>query len=236
MTNRRIRESWAASLNPFADAYGLVVLLLLAILVVPVITGANREATAIAVAILGGATAVISLAASSVPLWMSSASALFALASVVTVVLLDRPNALITISFLGLAAAMTFSPVAILNRIVRHRRVTPRTVLGAVAVYLQIGVAFAIVFLELAVQQPDAFPAVSDPSFGTFLYFSFITINTVGYGDIVPVEELGRTLSIFEALIGQIFLVVVVARVVALLGPGPAERARTPEEPPPAQP
>ncbi len=64
------------------------------------------------------------------------------------------------------------------------------------------------------------------PYFGTFQYFSFITLNTVGYGDIVPVDNVGRTLSIFEALIGQIFLVVVVARVVALLGPGPAREGR----------
>jgi Ion channel len=232
----RLRQSWAQSLNPFADAYGVVVLLLLAILLAPVFTAGNADLAVITVALLGGATAVISFSASAVPIWASSATALFAISAAVLTLFSRTPGVLVSVSFLGLGVAMMLAPVAILNRIVRHRFVTPRTVLGAIAVYLQIGVAFSMLYLELFRLDPASFPSVTAPYFGTFQYFSFITLNTVGYGDIVPVDNVGRTLSIFEALIGQIFLVVVVARVVALLGPGPGEKAAASEEQPPTQP
>jgi uncharacterized membrane protein len=68
------------------------------------------------------------------------------------------------------------------------------------------------------------FPRVGDPDPSDFLYFSFATLTTVGYGDLVTTNELGRSLAIFEALIGQIYLVTVVALIIANMGRGRSRR------------
>jgi uncharacterized membrane protein len=67
---------------------------------------------------------------------------------------------------------------------------------------------------------PDAFEAVIEGGLGEFNYFSFVTMTTLGYGDITPVTDLARAVVVFQTIMGQIFLVVVVARVVSLLGTG----------------
>ena len=99
---------------------------------------------------------------------------------------------------------------------------TWHTIIGAINVYLMIGLAFAFVYDFIYLLWPDAFQ-VSD-SFTTdydllmssFLYFSFVSLTTLGYGDIVPnVPEVG-VVAYTEALTGQIYLVVMVARLVSL--------------------
>jgi hypothetical protein len=94
---------------------------------------------------------------------------------------------------------------------------------GVLCLYLLIGLMFAVAY--------GAIDEVSDTSFFTngstqrddYLYFSFTTLSTVGYGDLTAATNLGRSLAITEALVGQLYLVTVVAVIVSNLGP--AQRA-----------
>ena len=59
-------------------------------------------------------------------------------------------------------------------------------------------------------------PAGADRHMASFVYFSFVTLTTLGYGDVTPVGSAARTLALLEALVGQLFLAILVARLVAL--------------------
>jgi len=123
---------------------------------------------------------------------------------------------------------IAFAPVMIAAGVVRDlrasREVTLRALCGVLAIYLIVGMLFS--FLDAAVGTLG-----SDPFFTTdpnadrsdYLYFSYITLSTTGYGDLVPETNVGRMLAMAEALIGQIYLVTVVALIVANLRPRRAE-------------
>jgi hypothetical protein len=211
-------RAWYRDFERSSDAYGVVVLLLIVLIILPMaIEPLSSEAVAIATAVVGGAVVVLSLRASWVTPWLVNVAAVVWATAIIGTLLPER-TVVATIGGVGLGLLLIVSPGAILNRIVRHKRVTVKTVYGSIAVYLQIGLAFSLLYLELFRADPAAYPSVSAGTLGTFIYYSFITLTTVGYGDITPVTETGRTMAIFEALIGQIFLVIVVARIVALLG------------------
>jgi len=115
--------------------------------------------------------------------------------------------------------------VGVLDRVLRHRRVTSQTLFGAVCAYFLIGLTFSSVYLAL-----DAFG--SSPIFGervatsVYSYFSFTTLTTVGFGDYTAVTDLGRRVVAIEAIAGEIFLATTLARLVSLFrGPGPAAPA-----------
>jgi Ion channel len=108
----------------------------------------------------------------------------------------------------------------VFRRIRGERRVTIHAVLGVLAIYLLIGVAFA--FADGAVDRlgaRDFLQGRPDATVADFLYFSFATLTTTGYGDLVPGDNLARSFAILEALLGQIYLVTVVAVLVANLAP-----------------
>jgi Ion channel len=113
----------------------------------------------------------------------------------------DRPGP----SWLWVVMAVLV-PLLIIRRLLRQRRVSTGTLLGAVCVYLSIVVAFFFLFLTV-----DAYG--SAPLFGgqepttTFMYLSLQSVTTLGSGDVVPRTNLGRLLSTGEAVIGQLFLV-----------------------------
>ncbi len=130
------------------------------------------------------------------------------------------------------------SPLAIGWRIAHHDKVTAQTILGALSIYVLIGLIFANADLGLQLASGSSFFAQSGhhgPA--DFSYFSFITMATVGYGDLTPATGLPRTSAVLEALSGQIFLVVLVARLVTLYTPRHGLRAELRElesTPPPA--
>jgi len=111
------------------------------------------------------------------------------------------------------------APVVILNRIIRHETVGLETILGAICVYVLIAIAFAGIYGAINETEPTGFFAQQiEPNNVDFLYFSFVTITTVGYGDLTAGTSTGRVVVTFEALIGQIFLVTLVARLVSMYG------------------
>jgi hypothetical protein len=113
------------------------------------------------------------------------------------------------------------SPVVVLRRVLSQQVVTIETLWGAMSVYLLIGIAFNYIFLEVQRFGSVPFFGVQE-STSSFMYFSVVTLTTLGYGDLSPVTDIGRFFSITEAIIGQVFLVTIVARLVSLLSRAPA--------------
>jgi hypothetical protein len=109
------------------------------------------------------------------------------------------------------------APAVILYRIFRHPVINIETILGAIDAYLMIGISFAAVYLMLNDLDPTFFEQGAADSV-KFLYFSFVVITTLGFGDLTPRTDLGRVFVSVEALLGQIFLVTVVAVLVANMG------------------
>ena len=99
-------------------------------------------------------------------------------------------------------------------------RVTYHRIVGAVLLYLLIAVGFATLFMFVGLSVPDAFKGISfkdDAALASELfYLSFVTLTSTGYGDIVPVHPLARSLCNIEAVIGQLYPATLLARLVTL--------------------
>jgi hypothetical protein len=129
------------------------------------------------------------------------------------------------------AALVAVAPLAIARALLRRGIIDLHTVMGALCVYVLLGMLWAFTFAAIGAlgtghffaQQPDA--TVAD-----FLYFSFVTLTTTGYGDLTAAHGFGRAVAVLEALLGQLYLVTVVAVVISRLarqprsGPPPAGR------------
>ena len=127
---------------------------------------------------------------------------------------------LLTTSILGLMIVIV-SPIAIIRAVLRHPIINLQTVAAAVCIYLILGLLFAYIFgIESTIDKGVFFSGTSRPYGPDLLYFSFTTLTTTGYGDITAVTRIGRTTAIAEAMIGQLYLVTVLAILVSNLGKG----------------
>jgi hypothetical protein len=121
------------------------------------------------------------------------------------------------------------APVIIVRRLVLRQTVDTQTLLGAIAAYLMVGMSFAFAYQALgALQAGPFFGSQGEGPFPQYLFFSFTTLTTTGYGNLVPDANPGQTLAVLEMLIGQLFLVTAVARVVSAWQPRQA-RGRPPD-------
>jgi hypothetical protein len=123
------------------------------------------------------------------------------------------------------AVFLTYAILHIFGFVFRARRVTSEVLFAALALYLLIGLVFALTFTVVEAWQPGSLslptlasgPPLSDASqFSTISYFSYVTLTTLGYGDIGPLTPTARSLVTLEALLGQLFIAVLIARLVAL--------------------
>jgi hypothetical protein len=118
---------------------------------------------------------------------------------------------------------VSLAPIAIAIGIVRQARaarmITLRTMFGVLCIYLLIGSAFAYAYgIISAVDDGGFFAEITGGDQSDFLYFSFATQTTTGFGDLTAAHALGRALAVSEALIGQIYLVTLVALIVSNIG------------------
>jgi hypothetical protein len=206
-----------ATFTRWEHRYGLVLLLILCSLVFLLAAPDEDGARLVAIA-LQGATLVLALYAS------EARPAIARLATVVVALaVLGSAAALIGFGELGTTAGrivsvllIALAPVAISRGVVRDVRtegvVTLHTMFGVLCIYLLLGMLFASVYGLVGDLQSETFFASGiDPDISDYLYFSFATLTTVGYGDLSAATDLGRSMAIAEALIGQIYLVTVVA-------------------------
>lgn len=111
------------------------------------------------------------------------------------------------------------APLAILRRLATRQFIDVQTLLATIATYVMIGMFFAYGFELVALLQDGPFFGESgDGTRSEYLFFSFTTLLTVGYGNLVPATNPGQTMAMMEAMAGQLFLIIAVARVVTLLG------------------
>jgi hypothetical protein len=114
------------------------------------------------------------------------------------------------------------APIAVVRRLVLRRVVDVETILGAIAAYLLIGMFFAFAYKFVGVIQDGPFyGAEGDGTVAQSLFFSFTTMLTIGFGNLVPAGNPGQTMAVAEGLMGQLFLVVAVAKAVGSWRPEP---------------
>ena len=209
-----------AAFTRWEHGYGFVLLLILCSLVFQLAAPDESWARLVAI-VLQGATLILALYAS------QARPAITRLATVVvTLAVLASTAALIGFGEFGATAGrivsvllVALAPLAIASGVVRRVRedgaVTLHTMFGVLCIYLLLGMLFALVYGLVGDAESGAFFASGiRPDISDYLYFSFATLTTVGYGDLTAATDLGRSVAITEALIGQIYLVTVVAVIV----------------------
>ena len=131
-----------------------------------------------------------------------------------------------------LACFLGYIAFLVLTDILSTQGVTSHEVFGALSVYLLVGATWEFFYALCLQADPGAIafpegphllangPAKSEAAMQNLTYFSFVTLTTLGYGDILPISRLARTLAWMEAVFGQLFLAVLVARLVGLMRTG----------------
>ena len=117
----------------------------------------------------------------------------------------------------SLLSLLLFLGVVLVHTL-RAGPVTFHRLLGAVAAYLLLGIIWAYAYELVALLRPPAFSGAVNLADGprAFYYFSFVTLTTVGYGDVLPVHPAARSLAMLEAVTGPLYLAILVARLVSL--------------------
>ncbi len=213
--------------SPYVDRFGWLLGLAIAAVValsLVELAGGPAETTTwstVATTALVGATLSLALRASGTSrLWQRVVDAILVLGVVTVLVIALASSA-------GAATAPVAAPVAqvlvaalapavVIRRLLRHRRVSSGTLLGAISAYVLIALAFFYAFL--ATEQHLETPFFGEvESTTSFMYFSLSTITTLGYGDLAARTDVGRLLATSEAVVGQVYLVTFVAMIVGLL-------------------
>lgn len=218
---RKPGERWSRFAGRVANAFGLVLLLVIASYALGSLIP-SKGWSAVVIAAVASAAAVAALASSGVGLNFVRYGFLAGCAAVTLAVISAATNesaplaasALIELTLL--AAAM----LAILRAVISQREVGFRTILGAVSVYVMLGLLFTFLFLAIdRLQAGPFFGADVTPQTGDFLFFSITTLTTTGYGNLVPAAQPGKLFAGLEMLTGQIFVVTFVAGLVSLWRP-----------------
>lgn len=137
------------------------------------------------------------------------------------------------------AGFVAFVVFLLLREVIRSRRVTLDTILGGISVYLLIAVLYASLYSALEILHRGSFVAggelVQDlhargaiGRFPALSYYSLVTMTTLGYGDIIPITSLARNLAASQAVIGQLYVAILIAFLVGLLISQRQEGAQAP--------
>jgi hypothetical protein len=202
------------------DDFGVALVMILLTIIVLATIGDSRAGQLVAVT-LGGATLLFVLHTSNArPRMIRFASIVVGLGvfAVGGALLVGNEQAGQNWSFaIGLLLAL-LAPLAIGRRILSHTVITVKTVMGALCLYLLVGLFFSYVFGLVQSATGSFFVQQADAGTTDFIYFSYVTLATVGYGDLTAASNLGRMLAVSEALTGQLYLVSAVALLVSNLG------------------
>lgn len=215
-------ERWRQHAQRASDAFGLVLLLILATYVLASVIS-NRGWAAVPLTLVTGSASVVALVSSHArpgvvrrALWLASIAVALAAISAAGGgrIWLSLAN-LIEICLLAVGMA------AVLRRVLTSETVSSRTILGAISVYTSLGILFTWVYGLVDRLEGGGFFGQGVAAKGSdLLFFSYTTLTTTGYGDLVPTGQVGRMLSGLEMMLGQIFLVTLVAGLVSLWRPG----------------
>jgi hypothetical protein len=224
----RSRERWLREAVRMRDAFGLVLMLVLATYALASLLG-NRGWSAVILTVATSATSVVALTSSHVKARFVRLAIWISMLTVGLAVVAAISGAHV---WLNLASAVQISMLTVamgtvLRRVVSTADIGSRTILGAISVYTTMGILFTFLYgMVERIQSGPFFQGVPQPGGSDFLFFSYTTLTTTGYGNLVPGGQPGRMIAGLEMMLGQIFLVTLVAGLVSLWRPGEALRRR----------
>jgi len=146
---------------------------------------------------------------------LSGLGVLVILATLLNLILPEASN-LTVLAFLLNTGFFVMVTIALISHVARAKKVYGSTILCAVNSYLLLGLTMSILMLILNLVVPGSFSlgeSVTGSS-SEFIYFGFVTLSTLGYGDITPSTALARSMSIFTSLLGQLYLVIIMALII----------------------
>ncbi len=202
-----------------AHSYRVVLLLIVTIFVFASVAG-DAGWTASVLLALAAATLATAIWTSGLGSLHSRAviAVLAAAAALAVAVLVWDHSRMAATAGLVTALLLVATIVAIAVGVVDQNEVNAQSVTGAVCIYLLFGTLFVFVYGTIAVLgSGDFFAQGTDGTRALRLYFSFVTLATLGYGDYTPAGDLGHSLAVVEALVGQLYLVTVLALLVSRL-------------------
>jgi Ion channel len=215
---RAMRRLWRGFRS--ADSYGLVLLMIIVTYLLAAYVSPRGASLLVLVQIVTVRLSLhTSLAGRKVRLL---ADGLFVIAAICAIANLfpNDPTTLEWWVFITATLLYFIAPIAIIRHIAFRPQVDQETMLGALCAYLLIGMAFAFTYRFIgALQVAPFFGANGEGTLSQDLFFSFVTLTTTGYGNLVPAKNPGQTLAVFEALIGQLFLVTAVGKIVTAWRP-----------------
>ena len=202
------------------DQYGLLLILILVLMVVGGTVGDGRWGQLASVVLLGATlsfTMVTSRASRRLTRFVLGGAAVLLFGSIAaSAAEYTRLHEFTSgVSFLLILSMI----VAIARRLGTHMRIAWSMLAGALCAYLLIGLLFSSAYMVMSIAEGGSiFSQVSEATTVDTMYYSFITMTTVGYGDLTPVQDLPRMIAVTEALIGQIYLVTAVGLLVGNMG------------------
>jgi len=116
------------------------------------------------------------------------------------------------------ALFLAYTATIILAHLFAEDEITSDVIMGAICVYFLIGLIWAFVFSTLEMLQPGSFqmPQGTGTELSNFSYYSYVTLTTLGYGDITPISAPARSLALLEAIMGQLYIAILIARLVGI--------------------
>jgi hypothetical protein len=220
--SRQPGEEWTGFAERIADAFGLVLLLVLVTYVLWSLTPYQGWTAAVTAAVAAGSSVVALTSAKARPRLIRWGAYLATVAVVLAVVnAAFGSGACLGIGALIQMLLFLIAAGAVLRAVLSEAQVGFRTILGAISVYIIFGLLFTFLYLGIDRLQSGAFFGQGvHVGTGSYVFFSITTLTTTGYGDLVPAGQPGRMFSGLEMLFGQIFLVTLIAGLVSLWRPG----------------
>ncbi len=217
----------------FTQSYGLLFLLLIAMMLLVAVAGDSQGGRISVLVVVAAATGQALRASQVQRRLLRAALAVIPLATLVGVVgiLLGSQTTGDILSGMLILLLVVVAPVAIAGYFVRNQEITINAFFAAVSVYLLVAMFYATLYSLTAVIGGRPFFVQTNSAHALdFLYFSFTTITTTGYGDYTAAGGVGRMTAMIEAIMGQLYLITVVALVVQNLAQKRQEQQRKAEE------
>lgn len=217
---RRARRRRLARALVSPDSYGSILVLLLITYVASATASEQWQRSIIVVLqVLTVSLALRVSGARRVVLMIAAVALAYAVVIAVFGLFSDESDRTTGLLFIASAALYFLAPLSILRSIVMQTEVDQETVLGAVDAYLFLGMFFAFAYQAIGAFDDPFFEGGVGATVPRSLFFSFTTLTTTGYGNLVPAGRVGQTVAVGEMLLGQLFLVTAVAKVITVWRP-----------------